>query len=355
MTQTNQRIPWPDYVKGLAILLVVAGHLIFGLGLATENAAQDNVPAAADGWQFAVDWIYAFHMQAFFFISGLLAYHSRRSTAGGFIVAKLRTIAYPYFVWSTIQILLMLAMAGHTRHEAHWTDLFAIAYRPVMQFWFLYVLFAMQVIFAVLRKLRVGASGIFAFSLAIYSCVFFLQTPGIIPVDLWRILNGVCRGMIYFGAGVAASQWMLAGLTRVPSARLAATAAVYCLLLTCGVYWFEPGDNRILIPAVTPFLSLLGIGMICALGELVARSGRAGAIRTYGMLSLEIYVAHTIAMAATRIILGRLFHVENIWVQLAAGMAAGVYVPLAIWWACRRLNFPYLFVLPEFERKNDGR
>lgn len=346
-TQTNQRIPWPDNVKGLAILLVVAGHLIFGLNLASTDVLRENISATASGWQFAVDWIYAFHMQAFFFISGLLAYHSRRSTAGGFIVAKLRTIAYPYFVWSTIQILLMLVMAGHTRHEAHWMDLFAIAYRPVMQFWFIYALFAMQVIFAVLRKLRCGAGGILAFSLVLYFCCFLLQTPNAIPQDLWRILNWVCRGMIYFGAGVAASQWMLVGLTRAPKARLSATAAVCGLLLTLGVYWFEPGDNQMLILAVTPFLSLLGIGMICALGELVARSGRAVAIRTYGVLSLEIYVAHTIAMAATRIILDRFLHVENIWIQFIAGMAAGVYVPLALWWACRRLNFPYLFVLPE--------
>ncbi len=140
---TNTRVPWPDYVKGIAILLVVVGHLIFGLDLASEEAARGNSPVAFHGWQFAVDWIYAFHMQAFFFISGLLAYQTGRKTAGGFIAAKLRTIAYPYFVWSVIQILLMLAMAGRTRHEAHWTDLLTIAYRPIMQFWFLYAFFVM--------------------------------------------------------------------------------------------------------------------------------------------------------------------------------------------------------------------
>ena len=72
-------------------------------------------------------------------------------------------------------------------------------------------------------------------------------------------------------------------------------------------------------------------------------------LRRYGVVSLEIYVAHTIAMAGTRIVLSKLFHIDNICIQLIAGMLAGVYFPLALWWLCRRFKFPYLFMLPKIK------
>ncbi|MEA1952407.1 MAG: acyltransferase [Planctomycetota bacterium] len=349
MSAAKKRISWPDYVKGMAIVLVVLGHLLIGLKLVDGGETPRNAGADWTFARFTVDWIYAFHMQAFFFISGLLSQQSTRRTARDFLAVKLRTIVYSYFLWSVVQILLMLAVAGKTTHAVSWLDLATITYRPVMQFWFLYALFAMLVVFAVLRMLRFGPWAMLAFSIVVYLFSPFL------PVGTWDPIVWVFQGMIFFGVGVAAARATLMGTAAVSSIRLAVWGVACTVLLTLGVWCLGPldlpddvRDARFLpLFASKPVLALLGIGMLFSAGELLARGGRLDALRRYGILTLQIYVAHTITMAATRMVLYKVFKVEDVWIHLAAGMIAGIYFPLALWWLCRRFGFPYLFALPE--------
>lgn len=56
----TNRLPWIDHLKGIAILLVIIGHLIIDSGIEKEG----NDP---------VKWfIYTFHMPLFFFLSGIV-------------------------------------------------------------------------------------------------------------------------------------------------------------------------------------------------------------------------------------------------------------------------------------------
>src|SRR5689334_5733384 len=64
--QSRDRIAWIDFVKGIAIILVVYGHVI-------QGAAYGGL---VDGWKFfplSEAFIYSFHMPAFFFVSGMLS------------------------------------------------------------------------------------------------------------------------------------------------------------------------------------------------------------------------------------------------------------------------------------------
>ncbi len=349
MSDTQKRISWPDYVKGMAIVLVVLGHLLIGLGLLEDGGTSDDAGHGMTFTAFTVTWIYAFHMQAFFFISGLFSQQSSRRTARDFLAVKLRTIVYPYFLWSAIQILLMLAVAGKTTHTVSWLDLARITYHPIMQFWFLYALFAMLVVFAVLRMLRFSPLAILVFSISLY-----LLSP-LLPNGTWGPVEWVCKGMIFFGVGVAISRAAMTGTDSLSSKWLVASGVGCTILLTLGVWCFAPlelpddmADSRYLqLFAIEPVLALLGIGMLFSIGELLARGGRLDVLRRWGVLTLQIYVAHTIAMAATRIVLYKVFKVDDIWIHLVAGMVAGIYFPLALWWLCRKIGFPYLFVLPE--------
>ncbi|MBN2291215.1 MAG: acyltransferase [Pirellulales bacterium] len=350
LSATQNRISWPDYVKGMAIVLVVLGHLLFGLGLVDGDAAPQNDDLTLS--RFTVDWIYAFHMQAFFFISGLLSLQSSRRTARDFLAVKLRSIVYPYFLWSIIQILLMLVMAGRTTHEVSWLDLLTITYHPIMQFWFLYALFAMLLVFAVLRALKFSPLAILAFSIALYLISPFL------PDGTWGPIVWLCKDMIFFGVGVAISQAAITRTDNVSSKWLAVSAVACAILLTFGVWCLTPlelpdgvTEKRFMLLLVTePLLALLGIGMLFTTGELLARGRWLDVLRRFGALTLQIYVAHTIAMAAVRMVLAKVFGIESIWIHLVAGMIAGIYLPLALWWLCQRVGFPYLFVLPEHIR-----
>ena len=128
------RVDWVDIAKGLGIILVVFGHVIRGL-------VNGNVWMWTTTSHFIDGWIYAFHMPLFFFLSGLFLVRSAEKPWLKFITEKIRTLAYPYFVWSVITILVKTPMSGITNHSDEIAELPLIVYAPIEQYWFLYVLF----------------------------------------------------------------------------------------------------------------------------------------------------------------------------------------------------------------------
>ncbi len=130
----HDRILWVDAARGIGILLVVAGHVERGLVSAGV--------AAASHWA-AIDLaIYSFHMALFMLLAGFNVQHSLRRGRGPFLLSKLRSVYHPYVLWSAIQGGLLLFVAGAANSGASWSDIVQIPWRPIMQFWFLYVLMA---------------------------------------------------------------------------------------------------------------------------------------------------------------------------------------------------------------------
>ena len=126
------RVTWIDTAKGFATFLVIVGHVIPGLvngGVMPRSSASD----------FLNTWIYAFHMPLFFLLAGLFAVRSARRTASEYLIDKLRVIAYPYALWTIIQVSLMNLGNGSTNHQAPalgWQSLLtALLFQPVMEFW----------------------------------------------------------------------------------------------------------------------------------------------------------------------------------------------------------------------------
>ncbi|MCS0466838.1 acyltransferase family protein, partial [Burkholderia mallei] len=132
-----------DTARGAGIILVVYGHVLRGL------FSAGLVPA---GWPSALlaatDYtIYTFHMPLFFLLSGLHVPKSLRRAGDVFLLTKLRTIVYPYFVWSLLQGTVQIALSARgTNHAFTPNDLLAIGWRPFGQFWFLYALFICMLI-----------------------------------------------------------------------------------------------------------------------------------------------------------------------------------------------------------------
>src|ERR1700722_19199016 len=151
------RVEWVDTARGIGIFLVVFAHDLRGLKLIGRS------PLATQVDQF----VYAFHMPLFFFLAGLFATHSARRGAASLLSDKLRTIAYPYFLWSLLQGALQLAMTGETNSHLTWRDLAAIPYQPIMQFWFLYTLFLVFVLFLVCQQLRAPSWAVLALGIGL--------------------------------------------------------------------------------------------------------------------------------------------------------------------------------------------
>ncbi len=95
-----KRISWIDAARGFCIILVVIGHAI--------NGIQGAGLTARDGMLYNIYYfIYTFHMPAFFVLSGLLARPSVNKNGEKFFKNIIKNIAYPYFLYGSIQLLVM--------------------------------------------------------------------------------------------------------------------------------------------------------------------------------------------------------------------------------------------------------
>ncbi len=321
----QNRIYWIDYAKGIGIFLVVLGHVCRGIKL--SSILDPSVAESIDLW------IYAFHMPIFFFLSGLLIPSSVSKSIKIFFIDKLKTIAYPYFVWSIIQGLLLSATSKYANSSVSLMDLLRIIYQPILVFWFFYVLFIILIAYKIACDLKVSSVHFFVFSIFLYG----LQ---LLPFSFisWEVLNLVCRFTIYFALGATISHKLIPSLNQSKVSTLL-LVTISGFLTIAAMVWLNMTENQLLVP----FIATLGISSTITLAVLLERFKFASFIQQWGILSLQIYVAHTIFTSGMRILLQKLFGTTEPFIHILLGTMAGIYAPIAIDWLCRQLKFPYLF------------
>lgn len=322
------RIEWVDLAKGFGIILVVLGHVIRGL-----TNSNIWIPSATS--HFIDGWIYAFHMPLFFFLSGLFLTRSTRKTLATFVTEKLSTIAYPYFVWSVITILIKAPLSGITNRADGLAELPLILYMPIEQYWFLYVLFVLSLSIAVLLRLRFSPWVLLVIAIIIY--------PGVVPISNygWVVFAEASTYAIYITLGVIAGSSI--NLARISNLRDGASGFV----VSAGLIISSLGGIAELPyrDALAPFLAIAGTFAVVALAVRLDASKLGMAVRLLGRHSLEIYVAHTIASASVRIALVKFGHVTALAPHLILGTLAGLYLPLALALVLNRIGFRYAFNL----------
>lgn len=329
-TGSAPRVAWVDYAKGVGIALVVLGHVLRGLD------PPAVIDLAAPGPAFADAWIYAFHMPLFFFVSGLFLADRVRRGATGFLLTVAATIVYPYLVWSAAQTALQAAMARHTNHPVSLDDLWRIAYQPVMQFWFLYALALVYVIYLALAKAGLGAWAILAAFVA-----WAAAAPWLPPV-WWGPLVQAQRFAPFVALGAAL--YGVPALRRLPDRWSPAVAAALAIT-GYGTVAVLVSANALADPVAAAAAALAGIAATVALASLLGRGQAFGFVNTWGRLSLEIFLAHTIASAGVRVLLTRVVGTTEPAIHVAAGTLGGLYLPILLALVAGRLGAGFLFRL----------
>lgn len=330
-------IDWVDYVKGVGIFFVVLGHTIIGL----RNASIIAQTPFFDG---IVKFLYAFHMPLFFFISGLFVERSLRKPLSIFFISKLQVIAYPYLIWSVLQGSLQIFSSRYTNNQKiSWQDILEIGYKPIMQFWFLYTLLAILLVYGIWRKVfKFSSTSFLLFAIAIYCLhVFNVSFGG------WGILYLSRRHAIYFALGtlVGTSSW-LGKISQLPNFAFIFPTIGGFTVVGLSVY-YQIANNGWLIPPI----ALMGTIASIAIAILISRIQRANFVKTWGLLSLEIFVAHSIASSVGRNLLQKLFQFSLPIPHLVIGVVIGLYGPIFLDWLCQKLQFRYLFTLSNHRRK----
>ena len=338
--ETGQRLEYIDVAKGLLITLVVIGH-------AWRAAYNNGILHNAAVYHLADNWIYAFHMPAFFFISGLFAIQSAQRSVKAFISTKMRTIAYPYLLWSVIQSVLQLMMSGSTTSTITIADILKIPFDPVMQFWFLYALFFIFLFFILLRQATDSPLVFLYTGIALFIMVRTGYAPGYSPVIY------LANNFIYFAAGIFFARHLptlsrnLTGYVRLP------LFLFITLLLTC----FIPSASDNLAPPMyqwlAPLFAIPGMGLTLLTALLMQMKATRFTV-VFGLLgkrSLEIFVAHTIFSAGFRIATAKLAGINSMSVHVTGAVVAGLVGPLLLAYLADRLRFRYLFIYPSSKSK----
>lgn len=129
-------------LRGIAILLVLLGHSII---IGPINLHQVL-------WcKTLYNYIYYFHMPLFFIISGFC--YSFKDDYGQYVLTKVKRILIPYLVFSCIDLIPRHMFPNFINGTNPLTnDIFNIIFKGG-QYWFLYVLFSIFIIFPLLRKI----------------------------------------------------------------------------------------------------------------------------------------------------------------------------------------------------------
>jgi len=325
-----QRLDWVDYSKGLGIFLIVATHVLGGLH---ERAITDLYM-----YQFIETSVSIFHVPLFFFLSGLFIRRSARRSVTDFVVDKTAVVLYPYFVWSISQGLLQIALSQYANRPVSAVDLLKIAYVPIGQFYFLYTLFVIMMIYRLFYR-RSGSDIVFV---SVTIVCFIIERSGFNLIQ-WNVAHDVAYFLIYFGFGVAAAQTSI--LARAPEWRSVWLLAILiggygAIVIGVTAHWEQE-------PIVTPMLVMSGIAATVALAILIGRSSTLPFVKLWGTRSLEIYVAHVIAAAAMRIALQRILGFNLPVAQIVLCTAVGIYGPILLAYLSQQLIGPYAFTLSQ--------
>lgn len=317
-----------DYAKGIGIILVVYAHVARGV----FNA---GLPINHDFYVLADRIIYSFHMPLFFFISGyfLLKSLAKRS-AVQLIGNKAGTVLYPYLVWSLLQGIVEVALAKYTNGHVQLKDIFTLLWQPRAQFWFLYVLFGVFTMAALLYRNPSPPWTSLVLGLAI---LYFLG--GYSPVDVY-MLNAMPNFFVYFAFGVSFSH-ILPKLNLSRYSWLISLAALFAI-----GQWGIIQDLTLLsinlLPISKLVLGMLGITLTLSVSQYLSKL-KWSFLSFLGRYSLEIYLMHIFFSSGIRILLYKNAGVTDPTLHLLLGTLLGVAIPPLVAIYARRLGWTWLF------------
>lgn len=339
-----------DAIKGVAIVAVVIGHVargLFGAGIAATSGAL---------WVVTERVIYFIHLALFVFTTGLLMPRSVvRSGQAGYLRRRLPLLVWPFAVWTLVQGSAEVLLSRFRNSPTTWADV-ATVWVPIGHLWYLPFLALATTVVVALQPWRSRTHLLIGLGVGLAVSMLAWGHDGTTIVTRGMSLLVFLVAGAAIGAARLLEWWRRAGIGGLLAVGLAATAAAVWLgVRTAAVQ--PTADTPFVLPGVAELLGLLVavlgvVGVSSLVAAVVELGGTAfGWLAGLGRYSMEIYLAHILATAATRIALG-LVGVESAVVHLLAGTLAGVLLPLLLVPVAKVI--PWIFTPPALGRAAPG-
>lgn len=192
---------------------------------------------------------------------------------------------YPYFLWSFIALIVAtlgasLSNKGESLSIETIVDIFI---NPTSIYWFLYVLFVIQIVYSVMTKWGVERLFLLLAILLFFAGEFF----NIYEIAFW--LGKVCAYILFFAAGVAMSEFILRRSSEIPQNRLYGAIAIGFIAFA-GIWMSGIDLHTIFVTPIAQSFALLGVMALC---EVLARARALRIVHFLGAMSLvDIFDSH---------------------------------------------------------------
>lgn len=320
----KERENWIDFTKGIAILLVVIGHVNSGL---RESTVFINHKGFLDYVDFT---IYNFHMPLFFAISGYL--YSKTTTVDNFegyknsIIKKVISLGIPYTVFSLSYCLIKLMFSKYVNKGIDINILMQIPFKPIEFLWFLYALIGVFILVLTLdfKIKNKYLNLIILISLFISTYLFDTSVA---------ILNYTFKYSFYFYLGK-----ILQCKSCVMKSNKVFIISIILSIITNILVYYRIADLDILKVVFAISLSYV---VFVASNKLQNNN----CINFLGKSTLQIYLIHVPICSATRVILIKLGMV-NIIINYILGVSLGIGVSLLIYSLIKRVKLLDFCIYP---------
>jgi len=326
------RVAWVDYAKGFCIVMVVMMHSTLGVEAAAGQASWMNG---------LVEFARPFRMPDFFLLAGLFLAQVIDRDWRDYLDRKVAHFAYFYALWVTIQFALRAPGQIADGGLGGLALAYLLAYvEPFGTLWFIYLL----PIFFVVAKLVRGVPWWVAF--------LILAGLEIAPVETGStVIDEFAQRFVFFyiGYAMAAAVFRLARWAQKRPAPALGGLALWAFVNATFVM-----TGWAVLPFVSLALGFAGAAAVVVASALLSRLRLFDLLRYCGEHSLIVYLAFSLFMAATRIVLLRVGVISDLGLISLTVTAAGVTGPLILHLMVRGTPARYLFVRPQWARLEAG-
>ncbi|RZU62646.1 acyltransferase family protein [Zhihengliuella halotolerans] len=320
-TETAPRLHWMDFLRGIAVLLVVVMH----------TNEHSGVPL--EGWAEANEYLAPFRMPLLMFLSGVLLDRSLAKPIPTYAWGKIAAIGWPLLVWLVLYGVFVDQGFGLP------ADLSAYILNG-NYLWFLIALLACYAAAIVFKPLIPALP-------VIHHWLYLAVFAGLVAVcAVSGIEPGLVGNTLWFGAFFFLGAWARHYIPRWINAPALLSVPVLVLVAFASIAAVPRGDLIFGSP-VGAGLSLLGIAVIVWFAPRLPGSAFYSFVTWCGRSSIVVYVAHfpiLVLLRDTVLSAVTLPQAAHVLVLTAATLGITLFFVWARPWT------PWLYALPRRHR-----
>lgn len=324
--QNSLRLNWIDYAKGIGIILVVFGHVI--KGLITPDLINEQF------YYYSVNFVYSFHMPLFFILSGyfFLSSYSKR-TVLQFVKIKLKTIIYPFVVWSLLQTTIEILLSNYTNNQISIESLVSCLFIPRSQFWFLYALFFINLLNIAFFKI--------SYSYGVFIAIIIWILYQSLQIDI-KPFDKTFLNLFYFSFGILLFKYYSFFKNIIQSKSF---FLINMIIFSFSIYGYFNFPIDKWFNLIFPQLS--GSFVVFFISSYLSDKSKFSFLEYLGINSLIIYLVHLLAGNGLRIFMFRFLKIENSFIHVILGTLTGLLLPILFYKIANKYKkLLWIFVFP---------